>query len=170
MRLWTFRNIFAIAHEITREVQSLSNPIRTKYCNHIKYMARKNMILFWSHRLDTQTRKWACYSTDNIDIVILHILNPYCFSFYGTVYCQYIENVHCVHHSYNSIEYFRTQESRKNIRNGARDEIKPSGEEKKKIKHWTSDILFLWVIIASFRYWSIYEWDYLIPHTLLVQY
>lgn len=56
----------AIAHGITREVESLLNPIRTKYCNHIESMVRKNMILSWTHHLDTQTRKWPCYSNSDI--------------------------------------------------------------------------------------------------------
>lgn len=59
------------------------------------------------------------------------MLNPYCFSFYGTFYCHYIENVHRVHNSYNSIEHFRTQKSRKNIRNGARDKVSQSDKENK---------------------------------------
>lgn len=41
-----FETIWAIADTITEDVQSLSNPIRTKYCNHIEDMAWKNMILF----------------------------------------------------------------------------------------------------------------------------
>lgn len=169
MKHWTFRNIFAIAHEITKEVQSLSNPIRGQ---NIAVISNIWFGKIWSL---FEAIVWILKHENGHDTELMILISLFLicwlhtvlvFMAHSTVSIQRMCIVYIVHHSYNSMKYIRTWKSRKNIRNGAR-EVKQKEKEKKNqtlnIRHISFIGYHCIILILKYLWMGL-------PHTLLFQY